>query len=333
MPVSDHCLTRRRPWMGRQWNQCLLGLLNTKEAFPNQPTMLKQNPAAANMDIHGYSLLQSPALASARKRADGLVYAYMFSYPNFHTYWLRLQTKALAPCLRTNSGNCWTLLEDYQNTIMYLRLTHTSSFHQGGSMPPIQTSQLCEDSLQAPVYHKHWPLSRSNDDLHILGMGQNSRQQQGASPFLSKWLGSPLQVAVRHKCTKVPQQDTAASGRFNGWDSECLIQKRSRGQAGKMSDPPKKYDCFNWTTPILANIRGQTLQFVARAKLSACSGALGTRRSARRWQACISKTWSKPRLVGSFNPLRAMFYQFQSTWIISPRDMGWKPRNSFKSTT
>lgn len=149
--------------------------------------MPKQNPAAANMDIHGYSLLQSPALASARKRADGLVYAYMFSYPNFHTYWLRLQTKALAPCLRTNSGNCWTLLEDYQNTIMYLRLTHTSSFYQGGSMPPIQTSQLCEDSLQAPVYHKHWPLSRSNDDLHIL---RDGTKQQAAARSIT----FPIQV-------------------------------------------------------------------------------------------------------------------------------------------
>ena len=82
-------------------------------------------------------------------------------------------------------GHYWKIIRI--PSLMYLRLTHTSSFYQGGSMPPIQTSQLCEDSLQAPVYHKHWPLSRSNDDLHIL---RDGTKQQAAARSIT----FPIQV-------------------------------------------------------------------------------------------------------------------------------------------
>lgn len=135
------------------------------EAFANQPTM-------QNMGIRFCNLL--------------------FVHTCFHTPTSPptgsvCKPRRLHPACSTNSGNCWTLLEDYQNTIMYFRLTHTSSFYQGGSMPPIQTSQLCEDSLQAPVYHKHWPLSRSNDDLHIL---RDGTKQQAAARSIT----FPIQV-------------------------------------------------------------------------------------------------------------------------------------------
>ena len=55
--------------------------------------------------------------------------------PTSPSYWHRLQTKALAPCLQHKQWEFWTLLEDDQNTIMSLILTHTSSFYQVAPCP------------------------------------------------------------------------------------------------------------------------------------------------------------------------------------------------------
>ena len=182
-----------------------------KEKAMNGPSVKPMSPWAeafcksANDAKYGHSLLQSP------------VCAYMFFIPNFPTYWLRLQNQGACtlPCSTVGIvGHYWKIIRIPYNTIMY----YTSDWF----IPhPSIKGALCPQSKRHNYVKIHFrrlsTISTGPSAVPTMictssGMGQNSKQQQGASPFPSKWLGSPLQVAVRHKCTEVPQQDTAASG-------------------------------------------------------------------------------------------------------------------------
>lgn len=180
MPVSDHCLTRRRPWRGRQWNQCLLGLKHL-QISQRCPKKIQRQP----IWIFTFAI----SFSGIRQKAGGWL-RFMHTY--FHTPTSPptgsvCKPRRWHPACNTNSGNCWTLLEDYQNTIMY----YTSDW----LIPhPSIKGALCPQSKRHNYVKFHFrrlsTISTGPSAVPTMictssGMGQNSRQQQGAELHLS----------------------------------------------------------------------------------------------------------------------------------------------------